>query len=930
MGFKYFFYFILLYILVIPRALSLPNYSGERDIEFNLFKLGGGLVDSSVMKFSKCVPGVELKGLKVLIDDATKLDCNNHTKIEPFCKCINLVAGDDIDRHTIAEDLYDDYLEFLKKEPEVYRKFAGKEMIEDYIGILGYVEPNASCAKDFRDDFSNMIKEAGDISEKQSESFSIKNPSKRKVMDAVAAGGSSIGAAKRANGSDIHGEYSTTKKEMLVTFIQNFILEYPQTLNVSSNESQPRILEGNLDKFMKDSRFAFNDDYHSSLYMFTLTDLMDFNHSDSENIEKLSLSKIRKTILYSLNENVNIACEDMENDYKKFTSDHVNSSDLKRESYNDFVKSNIRNQDYAPDHALSYESFVKKTINPKDPTELANKRFEADIYYCDRHSQEVTVKNVISDTMKDDKAFEELNKLLEKDVLLTKEIKELEEGMRNSARKIHSYDDGRQRIEAELKVSEREKAKIQRSLKSGDLSAQEVQAERLQLKKVNSNIVTSKNQLIGINNLIELEISELVAKTTRVEQLSLERHGVSTNIAKIFKGNKHAADHVINLSRRSIYSEPDIVSYDPETKSLKFNKDFNAESKKFINDRFSALKSIDGFTEAEAKMTKAGKKTITKKFDSSAKTNEKKVEENVNTFSDKKNREFSREIQTLPRESLSVKEKSLQKRFKDLEDYENRITSKIENFQTKQATVKRSINDSNNEKRLSSLKKEISNIQKERENLYSKEKKINVRKENIPVSSVQSIQSSSLDSLAQEEVIEREPIRTKKVVSTDQPLVSSPISTPTSTAISSPASSVENVTRISENDNFRESESSDSKRIAKEQQQKVILDESNVFNDTVLSESDFNELSDSLNPSLLEKYEIVEGEYISVDTNLGRVIYNPIFKNGKVIRFEKVSELSREEVMIAHEEEVIKIQKLRQEAVRHADLMNVFSDIIKK
>lgn len=922
MGFRFLLYFILLYILVIPRALSLPNYSGERDISFNLFKLGGGLIDSSVMKFSKCVPGTSSDGLRALVDDATQLDCNNHTEAGPFCKCVNLIAGaGKKQRESIGENLKKEYFQYLKNQPESFREFKGQQMLKEYAELLGLLGPNDSCGQEFRVEFGKLSRDASSsTSPVLVDSYDMANEGQRAIFGSLIAVGMSGSSGGISPFIDEINKEEDKKKHRAIEFLEGFLKKYSDYLKVLSDVYDPHTFDRRFLEYTNSTGVKFSKNFQRNFIKPTLTNLqLSYNGELAKEIRN-NPKALSESIGLALQQSISEQCLILEEEYKDFKKGSFKQRDLDSESFEDYLEVQVAGQPYDPDHKLSYESFVKNTIYSDNPTEFVNKRFEADIYYCDRKKLTSDVYDVISETIKDEENFEELNSLLLKDTELSNQIKNIEIEISDTGQMIHKYDRNIREERNKLRALEIERDRIERDISSGKLTPQEVQAQKHQLANINANIAITKNRLTFFQARKDGETDILMTKTNEVASLVNERNGVKSNMTELLDGNEDAVDQLLGMSRQSIYSGPEVVTYDSRTESFKYNKNFFKENKGFKEDRFSKLKSIEGFSEAEAKLAQTGKKTISKLFDPKKVVAKEKKTLKINPFNTKKVKSVSRAIQELPKENLSVREREIQKRLSDLDAYEKRISSKIDNFQASKAPVK-SNKRSKREQSITDLRREIESVRKEREDFSSRVKKINVEREsisqgNIPQVIEDSSVISSADTLSSPISEERIPTRIEQSVANN---------------IESTSSSIRPIESVStSNVESRDSKTNDSSTKGRELANQTVLDESNIFNDTVLSESDFSELSESLDPELLEKYEIIEGEYFSVDTSSGRIVYNPIFKDGKIVRFEKIKELTRSEVIAAHEEEVVKVEKMRYEVIKHADLMNIFTDIIKK
>ncbi|OUR96733.1 hypothetical protein A9Q84_10355 [Halobacteriovorax marinus] len=945
MNFKYLFHFILLSLLVMPQAFSLPNFSGkdeDRDIQFNIFKLGGGLIDSSVMRFSKCAGGNTSGTLSDLVDNTTQLDCNNHTQIKPFCRCVNLVAGGKVDRKGIKKKLEKQYFDYLKNHEQVKKDFLEEKLFEEYVQLTSLMEDKSSCAPELAEKFDEMREI---YSQQQAGSPKVPNHFVNGTSLANQVGWFDVdGMGPVAHSPDMkiykkaESNSGIDNFEEVSLFLKSIISKYP-TMDQMDLDTVDYIIKEEFSLHGGD--LICTDSYHTAIYRHTIIGAIiekgaveEFSDARNSNLlgsiaYPSEVRSIGEHIKNELQNNINLDCSELNKKFLRFQDSKASSNEASSKSFDDYVHSTVMIDAYKGDGIYSFNNFVKEFIVSNDLIDFANQRFEADIYFCHKNNLDDLSERIIADKIKNEEKFAKLQELLKRDTELTNDIFDMESELDRVEVRIRGEEESREQLQEEILSLRAENKDIKDKVDSGTLTHE-------QLSSANKRFGENKGKIRENIRQIRIDTSSITrnknnAKTLRTDLggLVAGRVAVGKSMTDILDGDSNATNLMVQKSRQAIFGKPKIVTYDLNTKRYTANSNFAKEHKKFNENPFAALDDIKGYKAAEEKLAKTGKNTLSNFFKAAPKVSTPKFKISSNPFNINKVSKVSKKIQDTPSDKLSSQEKNIQKKLSALDAYEKRIDAKVQNFQKVNSTVKSSPKISKQDESITSLKEEIKNVKRDREEFSRKIKAIQNKSTNKTSTTVveksPKDEDSSRDALG---IIKSGDFRKPSAKGTS---VANKVADNVLADFKSLAPVVagnqdigKSTTLISGNNTTR------LEGLASPSKENFSLDDSNVFNDTVLSENDFSELSGSLDPQLLDKYSIKEGEYISVDNSSGRIIYNPIFKNGKVVRFEKVKVLSKEEVLIAHKKEKEKIQRMKYDIVKHADLVNLFSGILRR
>jgi hypothetical protein len=894
---------LLLALLSVTQAAALPNFSGkenDRDISYNIFRLNSNLRTSSILKYAKCADLEDNYSTKDLLSSAIKLDCNSHKTTKSFCECVGKIAGDKISIKDITKRYDQEYREYLQEESPLLQQIKLSNLTKEYITLRQFHIRNNKptvCSSDAETDYLKLEKDLDTATKNMTQEdlyldFSSNNQSINPVHENYFL----YESLRKDNNN-----YNKT-----VDFLKKFYDKHPKKVQQYRD----------LDLIVDEEEIIAVTNLHSALRKelnnhHIIDESIFYNtHEFFEQIisiisKKKGLTKEIPKVLVedALNEHIDEMCKDFDQEYMDAIEGNIPLSRKIVAQVDEQIDSIISLKDDQRKDEYNFKSFIENKYPENSSEENINERFEGDIYYCHKAKQFNKAEHTINLSIEDAKDLEELNRLAIKIIENDKRLKELNQKEENERKNI-TYQE--HMIKSINKSIQRNNEVIE-SYKNSENVLWKKKAEMLKqtniklenrLKNRNKEILRSKYTL----SLINKEKTNLLAQETQTKE----------EIKTVLKGSKDAANLFVSKARDSARDES-IFSYDNKTKRMKFNKSRVPTNKKGLN-------SFANFEKNSKKLEKKGIQTLS----TLQRKHKKKKYFSNKMVSDKDATEVSNLITSIDPKDLSKKQRRVQSQLKSVDQYEEALNNRIKHLENKKLYNNNMPPSSVNSKELTKLRNEIASLTQETKDLKLEQNKSKTN----TATSINSKEdytntSSKISSLEKNAISEktRENIGSKQSTTTKNLLPNEPSTLATNNQPSVP-DSISQVEPVVENETRQRSEYSNDKS-------KAALNSSNLINDISLSEDEFSGLSSSLDLKLLKEYQISKGEYFTVKTKDGEIIYSPIIENGKLVGFQKIKEVSTKEVISAHKKEIQDVKKVRKSLIQHQNLVNLFSDIIE-
>jgi hypothetical protein len=948
---------ILIFICLHSSAWSLPNLGGERDIEFNIFELGAGLVDSSVMRFKKCVPGAKHTHLEKLLSDGAKLDCNSTKNNEDFCRCVNAVAGKSVDREKITKDIRLKYTDFLRNNVNLKKEFMSKKYLERYTKIANFVGPKDQCIPSLKYDEEVEV-DQGQVQEDIENYISMQSEqqtpydraTKQQIMSVVGAMTGGI-TNIASSGLDI-----VSTRNQIVQFTRDFlsIPEIQSTIFSTSTYNGfmagPRSIDytEKIRQLLRHPSFAarypsLSPEISSSIAMsveqlgikfydgvyFGVDEIQDF-------IKNGTAAPIDDIILTEFEDSIAMKCRRLDTKIQELEKDNFLLDPSYENEYKEFVLTKKYDNYLDKSGPLSFREFVNSTMNNNNELKKIDQRFKADIFYCEELKLTQEAEYIITSTAKNEKDFKQLNEHLQQVRNLTNEIYDTEDAIQQSTEERDAMIERKAVIQQELIDLQRQQKELKQEYANADMNSGSNQIARQTMTLNERKIEEKVNQIKGLTRNVERQNRTIQTQKRKLAGLKVKRDENRKKMVTLLDGNTNAAQE---LERRAMALEsggPSLINYDSKTNTFSYNKRISEELKNFKSERHAEFKKIEGFSEAQKKLVASGEKSF---LDETPKANKLPQENRMakKYFSAQKNeRQLSKAIQEIPPEELSTKERAIQSKLRSVDEYERILNENIKSF-TKASTKEESKVSTKSSTKLNALREEIQRIKEEsnslQEEIKSTEPRSIAQVENTttttPVENIVNPERSEVPT-ASNSVVARTNSPSNSSAQSKGSLVN-PSNTTSSQASTQDAPNTNEKTQ----QEFEKTSSTSQSRTTADgstnsdiKDQTADVDSLEIYDELVLSQEDFLELKDTLDEEVINQFNITKDKTFAVDTPEGRVLYNTVYEDGKVVRFEKIRSLTKEEVIQAHQTEIEEVSRVRKKLLKHSDLVNIFTDII--
>jgi hypothetical protein len=333
-----------IFIIISGQTLALPQINNQKHYEYNIFKLGGGLVDGSIMKYSKCVNDGKVTKLEDLIEDTVKLDCNNHTNIKRFCECIDAVSSATEDHEDkITEDLSQRYQRYLLDHPEIQKEFH-KVRVEQLSNELNlYFDDPNKCSPTMH---PNPI---------------------------------GSGYEQRISHSEVDiFRQNTPYYEAAVATVQRM---YDNYKNTRYKDASIHEIEHNVNLMLEIEK---NGELNSPIHKGVINDVISFINESHLNAHstgaKITDYSIRQSLDYVLLE--------------KCTATDQSFIDLQNDEFTEQMRTSTSFQEFtteimsAQNRMSYYYDFVESRTYHPDEEKMIQQKFEADIFFCKQVTDE--------------------------------------------------------------------------------------------------------------------------------------------------------------------------------------------------------------------------------------------------------------------------------------------------------------------------------------------------------------------------------------------------------------------------------------------------------------------------------------------------------------------------------------------------------------
>ena len=129
-------FILFLMINSVPALHNISEDDEKSDITFNIFRLNENLRTSSILKYAKCANLETGYSTEDLVSSAIKLDCNSNKDEVSFCKCVNLIAGSNVNIQDITKKIDKKYREFLElNDEEIVKDIVYENLGLEYIKL---------------------------------------------------------------------------------------------------------------------------------------------------------------------------------------------------------------------------------------------------------------------------------------------------------------------------------------------------------------------------------------------------------------------------------------------------------------------------------------------------------------------------------------------------------------------------------------------------------------------------------------------------------------------------------------------------------------------------------------------------------------------------------------------------------------------------
>jgi hypothetical protein len=846
--------FFILLIFTASTAYALPRIGEEKDFEYNIFKLGGGLVNGSIMKYSKCVNDGQITKLEELIDDSVKLDCNYHKDDKAFCNCVSTISSVEPKKEKeINEKLEKQFHHYLETDLDIRHQYMFDLLSSEADNLKIYENENFSCSSSF--DYSSQ---EGISSKGNSLSFSNKR-------------------------LDVH-EYNSQHFELLDLINR----AYNEIINIRMKDTGPFQLEYDVSISMLLQDYPLIDTpFNKSL-------VGDIISKVNSNTNKASISpeELNKEIQKSIIDEIHYKCNLLESSFSEYQNQEYSEDEFYTPQFKEYAE-NLTSSTLNNQLKEEFYEFVQTRVYHPDSNIMSQKRFEADIYYCALIKDETNIKDKInSATQGDQEKLDQIDNILFQDGKLSKDISDIEKLISTEKRGIQSQESRLYDLEKELEL-ELEKLRNQtESLNSIARSALQEVELKMEIEKSNKKIEVIENQIKSVNKNIKKHSDNV--KELQKEFLNLEeqRKKNSKKFTEIM-GDKEVADSILRQSRKSLKNKPSIYKYDPKTKKVVRNKQFKDQMKAYKENNNSVRRVISQLKK-ESPTYKA--------------TQSKQVKSQKKYFSENKVNNISKEIIKAKPQNLSPKERYLQNKVKELTNQQSSINSQIKKVSPTSNNKTKKLTKSSKNLELERIKNEISDVRKQRENLKTKTENRPVPIAN-PTSNTNEVISKSSKNSVTTQIPERE-TSIKNTIDSNKKDYEENKTTP-----------LPKTSYISKPIESPQVQGSDSRTLKSNETPQVesIL---------TLDSDEFELINSQLESENISTVGLKEGERITVSKDGSVYIYETVFKDGKMIGFKKIKTTAKSKFVEEKKKQIIDIQKEKAKLIQHADLVNLFSEIL--